>query len=123
MTQSLDPGARRAILDAVDALRDWSVTTLGGLVRCPSVLGHEQSALEEMVRLYAGLGLEPRRVPTAPALLAGHPGFSPPLIDYAGRDNVVAVHRPRQGAGRGLVVQRHNRVLPGGGAGLLGDPA
>ena len=47
------------------------LTTLEGLVRCPSVLGHEQSALEEMARLYAGLGLEPRRVPTVPDQLAG----------------------------------------------------
>ena len=30
---SLDPGARRAILTAVDTLRDWSVGTLEGLVR------------------------------------------------------------------------------------------
>ncbi|MFC7539259.1 hypothetical protein ACFQU2_07000 [Siccirubricoccus deserti] len=35
MTHALDPGARRAILDAVDALRDWSVETLERLVRYP----------------------------------------------------------------------------------------
>ena len=70
MTETLDPGARRAILEAVDALRDEGIETLKRLVRCPSTLGHEQSALEEMARIYEGLGLAPRRVPTVPAELA-----------------------------------------------------
>ena len=91
----IDPGARRAILEAVDSLRDEGVETLKRLVRCPSTLGNEASALNEMARIYEGIGLVPRRVPTDPAALAGHPGFSPPLIGYAGRDNVVAVHVPR----------------------------
>jgi hypothetical protein len=89
---SLDPGARRAILDAVNALRDESVATLQRLVRCPSTLGKEAPALEEMARIYEDLGLAPRRIPTEPTALAAHPGFSPPLIGYAGRDNVVAMH-------------------------------
>ena len=92
--EPLDPGARRAILEAVDSLRGDSVALLERLVRCPSTLGNEQSALNEMARAYEGLGLAPRRVPVEPERLAAHPGFSPPLIPYAGRDNVVAVHRP-----------------------------
>ena len=64
MTEPLDPGARRAILDAVDALRDDAVLMLERLVRCPSTLGNEQSALNEMARIYEGIGLVPRRVPT-----------------------------------------------------------
>ncbi|MGG5808188.1 ArgE/DapE family deacylase [Falsiroseomonas sp. CW058] len=111
---ALDPGARRAILDACDALRDDGVRMLEGLVRCRSTLGKEQSALEEMARIYEGLGLSPRRVPTDPAALAGHPGFSPPLIPYEGRDNVVAVHRPARGGGRSLVLQGHVDVVPEG---------
>jgi len=100
MSLTLDPGARRAILDAVEALQPEAIATLKGLVRCASTLGHEQSALEEMARLYASLGLAPQRVPVIPDQLAQHPGFSPPLIDYAGRDNVVAVHQPKQKRGR-----------------------
>lgn len=61
MSQSLDPGARRAILDAVDALREDSVEMLKRLVRCPSTLGNEQSALNEMARIYEG----PCRAPGA----------------------------------------------------------
>ncbi|MBL6456973.1 ArgE/DapE family deacylase [Belnapia sp. T6] len=122
MSQTLDPGARRAILDAVDALRDESVETLKRLVRCPSTLGNEQSALSEMARIYEGLGLAPRRVPTVPAELAAHPGFSPPLISYEGRDNVVAVHHPRERRGRSLTLQGHVDVVPEGAADMWATP-
>jgi acetylornithine deacetylase len=122
MSNDLDPGARRAILEAVDALRDDSIETLKRLVRCPSTLGNEQSALEEMARLYEGLGLAPRRVPTVPEQLAGHPGFSPPLISYEGRDNVVAVHQPKARRGRSLTLQGHVDVVPEGAADMWVTP-
>ncbi|MBK1658178.1 ArgE/DapE family deacylase [Paracraurococcus ruber] len=123
MTQTLDPGARRAILDAVDSLRDWSVERLSDLVRCPSTLGREQSALERMAVLYGELGLVPRRVPVVPDALAAHPGFSPPLVDYAGRDNVVALHHPRGAAkGRSLALQGHVDVVPEGAADMWETP-
>ena len=64
---ALDPGARRAILDACDALRADSVATLERLVRCASTLGNEGTALEEMARNYEALGLAPRRVPVGHA--------------------------------------------------------
>jgi acetylornithine deacetylase len=122
MASPLDPGARRAILDAVDALRDWSVGSLERLVRCPSTLGNEQSALNEMARLYEALGLEARRVPVVVEALAGHPGFSPPLIPYEGRDNVVALHRPKAGGGRSLALQGHVDVVPEGAADMWATP-
>jgi acetylornithine deacetylase len=121
-TLPLDPGARRAILDAVAALEQEGVETLARLVRCPSTLGQEQSALEEMARIYDGLGLAPRRVPTVPEALAAHPGFSPPLVSYEGRDNVVAVFTPRQARGRSLALQGHVDVVPEGAADLWVTP-
>jgi len=122
MTEALDPGARRAILEAVDSLRDEAVATLQRLVRCPSTLGKEASALEEMARIYESLGLVPRRVPTVPEQLAAHPGFSPPLISYDGRDNVVAVHQPKQRKGRSLALQGHVDVVPEGAADMWATP-
>ena len=112
----LDQGARRAILEACDTLRGEGVATLERLVRCASTLGNEASALEEMARNYASLGLAPQRVPVDVEALKDHPGFSPPLIAYAGRDNVVATHRPRNAKGRSLVLQGHVDVVPEGAA-------
>jgi acetylornithine deacetylase len=75
-----------------------------------------------MARLYEGLDLVPRRVPTVPEQLAGHPGFSPPLISYEGRDNVVAVHQPRAKRGRSLTLQGHVDVVPEGAADMWLTP-
>ncbi len=119
---SLDPGARRAILQAVDALREDAVATLARLVRCPSTLGTDPAALNEMARVYESLGLAPRRVPVFPDQLRDHPGFSPPLIAYDGRDNVVAVHTPRATRGRSLALQGHVDVVPEGAADMWLTP-
>jgi acetylornithine deacetylase len=123
MTPALDPGARRAILDACAGLEPEAVDTLLRLVRCPSTLGHERSALDEMARLYQHLGLTPQRIPVDEAALAAHPGFSPPLIPYPGRDNVVALHHPRGAPqGRSLTLQGHVDVVPEGAADLWTTP-
>jgi acetylornithine deacetylase len=119
----LDPGARRAILDAVDSRRAQTEALLARLVRHPSTLSREQSCLAEMEEVFREIGLSPRRVPVDVAALADKPGFSPPLIDYAGRDNVVAVHRPRGSAvGRSLMLQGHIDVVPEGAADLWTTP-
>ena len=118
----IDRGAERAILSAVDELRDDAVALLGNMVRHRSLLGEEASCLDAMAGVFDGLGLRPRRVPTDPDVLRHLPGFSPPLIPYAGRDNVVAVHRPRAVAGRSLVLQGHVDVVPEGAADLWTTP-
>ncbi|WP_426957212.1 ArgE/DapE family deacylase [Muricoccus radiodurans] len=118
----LDPGARRAILDAVTALESDAVERLAGLVRCESTLGREAGALDRMAEEYAALGLAPRRIPTVPEAMRDHPGLSPPLISYAGRDNVAAIHTPREVRGRSLAMQGHVDVVPEGAADLWLTP-
>jgi acetylornithine deacetylase len=115
----LDPAIRQAIRAAADSLRG---ETEALLVRHPSLLGREQSCLAEMEAVYRDLGLEPRRVAVDPVALADDPGFSPPLMDYAGRDPVVAVHRPARGGGRSLMLQGHVDVVPEGAADLWATP-
>jgi len=122
LTQPLDPGARRAILQAVDELQAESIAMLTRLVRCPSTLANEASALNEMARIYEGLRLTPQRIPTVPAVLENYPGFSPPLISYEGRDNVVAVFTPREAKGRSLTLQGHVDVVPEGAADMWETP-
>ncbi|MEJ1978442.1 MAG: hypothetical protein WDN49_22265 [Acetobacteraceae bacterium] len=111
-----DPGARSAILDAVNGLAEEGVAMLAGLVRHRSLLGQEHGALDAMAAAYEGLGLAPRRVPVDVDALADRPGFSPPLISYAGRDNVVAEFAPRARTGRSLLLQGHVDVVPEGAA-------
>ncbi len=118
----LDPGLHRAILHAAEGQQADGVTLLARLVRHRSLLGQEHGALDEMEAAYGGLGLQPSRVPVDVAALAGVAGFSPPLIDYAGRENVVAVHRPREAAGRSLMLQGHVDVVPEGAADLWTTP-
>ena len=119
---ALDPGIRRAIAEAARALAGENEALLAKLVRHRSLLGQEHSCLEEMEGVYRSLGLETRRIRVDAVALADHPGFSPPLIDYAGRDPVVAVHRPRGGGGRSLMLQGHVDVVPEGAAELWTSP-
>lgn len=119
---TLDPGAARAILDAVAAREADTERMIARLVAHPSTLGNEASCLAEMEELYRGIGLAPYRVPTDPVALASHPGFSPPLMSYEGRDNVVAVHRPKEARGRSLMLQGHIDVVPEGAAELWTSP-
>ena len=118
----LDPGARTAILEAATSLEAETEALTMRLVRHRSLLGQEQSCLADMEAIYRELGHEPFRVPVDAHALADHPGFSPPLIDYAGRDPVAAIHRPRVGQGRSLMLQGHIDVVPEGAAELWTTP-
>ena len=122
MLLPIDPGARRAILDACGELEEETVGLLARLVRHRSVLGQEQSCLDEVQEVLSGLGLRPFPVPVDVARLQTVPGFSPPLIPYDERDNVAAIHRPRETRGRSLLLQGHVDVVPEGAADLWTTP-
>ena len=104
----------REVLAAARDVEAETVALLESLVREPSMLGAEHGALTVMERAFQTLGLTTARVPVEPDALAGRPGWSPPLIEYAGRENVVAVHRPQRASGRSLLLQGHVDVVPPG---------
>ena len=110
------------VFHAIDELRPEAEALLASLVRHRSLLGEEASCLDAMAGVFDGLGLAPRRVPVDVERLRDVPGFSPPLMSYAGRENVVAVHRPREVAGRSLMLQGHVDVVPEGAADLWTTP-
>jgi len=116
------PEAKRAILEAVDDLAGEAEAMLAGLVRFPSTLGNEGPCLDHVASLCVETGLAVRRVPVEENSLRSHPGFSPPLIPYAGRDTVAALHTPRSPAGRSLALQAHVDVVPEGLAELWTTP-
>lgn len=107
---------------AVAALEARAIERLAALVREPSELGHEAGAQERMAGWFAELGLEVDRVPIDLEAIRDRPGFSPPLIDYSGRENVVGVHRPARQSGRSLILNGHIDVVPSGPADLWTDP-
>lgn len=118
----LDHATHNRIRAACQSLEGETEALLARLVRHPSLLGQEHSCLADMEEVFRETGLDPFRVPIDPASLAGHPGFSPPLIGYDGRDCVAAIHRPRAGGGRSLMLQGHIDVVPTGPAELWTTP-
>jgi hypothetical protein len=66
---------------------------LSNLVAEPSLLGQEMSAQALMRRAYAGLGLVVEEFAIDEAKLRAHEAYSPSLVSYEGRRNVVGLHR------------------------------
>ncbi|MFQ5958130.1 MAG: M20/M25/M40 family metallo-hydrolase, partial [Alphaproteobacteria bacterium] len=120
MTDSL-PSAEK-IIAAVDALRDETVAMLCDLVRLDSTLGSEGPAQDYMARAFAALGLAVDRFEIELEAIRDHPGFSPVEWSYAGKENVVASHRPRTNTGRSLIFNGHIDVVPTGPADMWTDP-
>ena len=117
---------RSDILNAVAAQRDEAVAFLQALVREPSLLGQEASAQALMRQRFTQLGLAVQDVVIDDAALRAHPGYSPSIISYDGRRNVVGVHEPRlapgQQSGRSLIFNGHIDVVPVGAERLWTRP-
>ena len=129
-TPTLCPLTEAEILAAVAAQRDEAVTFLQDLVREPSLLGHEASAQALMKRRFETLGLDVREIVIDESKLRDHPGYSPSIVSYDGRRNVVGVHEPKAppGAngpavrGRSLILNGHIDVVPVGAERLWTRP-
>jgi len=118
----VDPALERELSRAVAALRTETMAALGELVARPSLLGEEAGAQDWMAARMAGLGLRVERFDIDEARLREHPGWSPSLISYHGRPNVVGVHVPTRSAGRSLILNGHVDVVPVGNAALWSTP-
>lgn len=104
-----------AIAAAAHALRADAVAMLGELVRHPSLLGHEQSAQAFMAETFDGLGLRVDAFQIDEEKLRAHPGYSPSIVSYEGRTNVVGIHRPGGPfKGNSLIFNGHIDVVPTG---------
>lgn len=112
-----------AILDAVAAEQEDAVALLSDLVREPSMLGQEQGAQDIMAGVFGTMGLEVDRFEVDLAAISHLPGFSPPLVDYSGRENVVGISRPKGPAqGRSLILNGHIDVVPPGDESQWSNP-
>jgi len=111
------------ILDTVAGQRDEAVALLQELVAHPSLLGHETSAQGLMKRQFGRLGLRVHEFAIDEDRIRSHPGYSPAIVSYDGRPNVVGIHQPR-GAVRGqsLILNGHIDVVPVGAERLWSRP-
>lgn len=121
-TATLCPLTEAEILAAVAAQRDEAVTFLQQLVAEPSLLGQEQSAQALMKRRFEGLGLAVSELVIDEAAIKDHPGYSPSIVSYDGRVNVIGVHEPRLVRGRSLILNGHIDVVPVGAERLWTRP-
>jgi acetylornithine deacetylase len=122
-TVTLNPLTEAEILAAVQAQRDDAVQLLCRLVAEPSLLGHEAPAQALMAAEFAAMGLEVRTLDIDESRLRDHPGYSPSLVSYDGRRNVLGLHRPRGPVrGRSLILNGHIDVVPVGAERLWSRP-
>ena len=114
---------REQIVAAAQALRGEAVAMLADLVRHGSLLGDEGPAQACMAERFGGLGLEVDTFAIDEARLRRHPAYSPSLVSYEGRPNVVGIHRPKGPVrGRSLILNGHIDVVPVGAAMLWTHP-
>ena len=111
------------LIGAARSLRTQAVALLTDLVRTPSLLGGEADAQRIMSSAFAGLGLRVHEFAIDEARLRAHPGYSPSIVSYDGRPNVVGIHEPN-GAhrGRSLILNGHIDVVPIGAEALWSRP-
>ncbi|WP_202978030.1 M20 family metallopeptidase [Pseudomonas nabeulensis] len=112
----------RDIITAVETLRGQTVDWLSQLIEKPSLLGDEASAQTWVAEQFAALGLDVTDLVIDEAAIREHPGYSPSLISYDGRVNVIGHHRPKQARGRSLIFNGHIDVVPVGDASLWTRP-
>jgi len=110
------------IIAAADALYDEGEAMLCDLVRFDSTLGNEAEAQDYVAELFAGLGLTVDKFEIDIDAIKDRPGFSPVDWSYAGKENVVGIHRPRANTGRSLIFNGHIDVVPVGSAEMWTDP-
>ena len=103
------------IIETVEMLRADSIALLSELVSHPSLLGEELSAQAVMARVFSeDLGLEVQALTIDENSIKDHPGYSPSLVSYDGRLNIVGTHQPTVEQGKSIIFNGHIDVVPVG---------
>lgn len=122
-TQTLNPLTESQIVDAVTAQHDEAVALLSELVAHPSLLGDEAGAQTVMRREFQRNGLRVHEFAIDEDKIRHHPGYSPSILPYEGRHNVVGVHQPAGPVrGKSLILNGHIDVVPVGTARMWTTP-
>jgi acetylornithine deacetylase len=109
----------RRIIAAARALKQEAVDLLVDLVKEPSLLGDEAGAQQVVKQAFEGLGVEVHEFAIDEDRLKQHPGYSPSIVSYDGRHNIVGTHVPTGPAtGKSLIFNGHIDVVPVGAPSL-----
>ncbi len=105
--------SERTMIETARGLRDESITLLTALVREPSLLGDEAGAQRVIRQAFEALGTRIHEFEIDDAKLRSHPAYSPSILPYAGRRNVVGIHEPAGPVrGKSLILNGHIDVVP-----------
>ncbi|WP_298952403.1 ArgE/DapE family deacylase [uncultured Methylobacterium sp.] len=118
----LDPALAERITAAVADGFAEQVAHTQALVRFPSTRGNEQAIQDFVFRSFRDRGYAMDRFAMDRAAIAAHPGGGPVSEDHSEAPIVVGIHRPKQEAGRSLILQAHVDVVPPGPADLWTRP-
>ena len=110
----LEEQLAKDILAVVDKGFDDQVGFTQDLIRYASVRGEEHHCQGFIFDALQARGLEMDRWAVDVAEIEGHPGFSPVAVDYTNAINVVGTHKPREVAGKSLILNGHVDVVPVG---------
>ncbi|MEP3329073.1 ArgE/DapE family deacylase [Sedimentitalea sp.] len=118
----LDPELRDRILKSVsDGFQDQIAFTQK-LVRMPSLRGREHAVQDLVFNELRSRDYAMDRFMMDRAAIEAHPGGSKFAQDHSNAPIVVGIHRPRDEAGRSLILQSHLDVVPEGLHEMWNDP-
>ena len=118
----LDPDLKSRILQAVEDGFAEQVSFTQKLVQMPSLRGHEHAIQDLLFRSLQSRGYAMDRFKMDRAAIEAHPGGSKYSDDHSDAPIVVGIHRPRDEAGRSLILQSHLDVVPEGLHDMWDDP-
>lgn len=101
----------KKIVQTIESLADDIVDFTCRLVKEPSTLGNEASAVDLMKTELERLSFTPVFVPIDPFRLDDHPGFAPVPWGYENKNNVVAVRPPDGNGGKSAIFNGHLDVV------------
>lgn len=99
------------IIQTVESLADDIIDFTSRLVKEPSTLGNEASAVDLMKNELEKLSFAPVLIPIDQSLLSDHPGFANVPWTYENKNNVVAVRPPDGEGGKSALFNGHLDVV------------
>jgi acetylornithine deacetylase len=121
-TMVLDDTLRQKLIASVEDGFAEQIAYTQDLIRLQSVRGHEFVIQDRVFKEMRNRGYAMERFDMDQEAIGRHPGGSPFSDEHSRAPIVVATHRPRDEAGRSLILQAHVDVVPPGPESLWTHP-